>query len=183
MIIANKKKKENIAEYILYMYQVEDLVRAFNFDLDKLEQNVFGSFTEDENLKKEIREWYGNIIQMMELEQIKNKGHLQIVKNIIQDLDDLHRSLLNNPAETEYQNKYHLAAPNIAELAGKMHVENPSEVEVMFHGLYAVMLLRLQKKEISSDTKNAIETFSNLLSLLAKKYHLRDKKERTEWMG
>ena len=183
MIIANKKKQENIAEYVLYMYQIEDLVRAFGFDLDKLEQNVFGSFTENESLKKEIREWYGNIIQMMELEQLKEKGHLQIVKNVVNDLDDLHRNLLNNPAETEYQNKYHLAAPNIAELAGKMKMENPNDVEVMFQGLYAVMLLRLQKREITPDTQKAVDTFSNLLALLSKKYHQREEKERTEWMG
>ncbi len=181
MIIANKKKKENIAEYILYMYQVEDLVRAFSFDLDKLEQQVFGSFSEDEDLKKQIREWYGNIIQMMEMEKIKEKGHLQIVKNIVNDLDDLHKSILNNPTETDYLAKYHQAAPNIATLAGKIGQENPNDVEVMFHGLYALMLLRLQKRTITPDTKSAVETFSNLLALLAKKYHEREEKERSEW--
>ncbi|MCF6241990.1 MAG: DUF4924 family protein [Bacteroidales bacterium] len=182
MIIANKKKKENIAEYILYMYQIEDLIRAFNFDLDKLEQNVFGSFTQDKQKKKEIREWYGNLIQMMDLEQIKEKGHLQIVKNIVKDLDDLHKSLLNNPAEIDYQTKYHKAVPNIAELAAKMQVQNPSETEVMFHGLYTLILLRLRKQEITQETMAAMETFSSLLALLSQKYHEREKKERTEWM-
>ena len=28
MIIAQKKRKENIAEYLLYMWQIEDLIRA-----------------------------------------------------------------------------------------------------------------------------------------------------------
>ena len=34
MIIARRKRKENIAEYLLYMWQVEDLIRANNFDMD-----------------------------------------------------------------------------------------------------------------------------------------------------
>ena len=34
MIIAQQKLKENIAEYILYMYQIEDVVRAYHFDLE-----------------------------------------------------------------------------------------------------------------------------------------------------
>ncbi len=182
MIIANKKKEENIAEYILYMYQIEDLLRAFNFDIDKLEQNVFGTFTQNEQKKKKIREWYANIIQMMELEQIKKKGHLQIIKNIVSDLENLHKSLLNNPTEIDYQTRYHKAAPNIAELAGKMQTKNTSETEIMLHGLYAIILMRLRKQEVTSETLAAIETFSNLLALLSKKYHEREKKERTEWM-
>ena len=32
MIIARQKRKENIAEYLLYMWQVEDLIRANKFD-------------------------------------------------------------------------------------------------------------------------------------------------------
>ena len=36
MLIAQKKKKENIAEYILYLFQIEDIVRSFKFNLDDL---------------------------------------------------------------------------------------------------------------------------------------------------
>ena len=38
MLLAQQKQKENIAEYIIYMYQMEDIVRAFQFDLDKIVQ-------------------------------------------------------------------------------------------------------------------------------------------------
>ena len=182
MLIANKKKKENIAEYILYMYQVEDLVRAFNFDIDKLSENIIVSFSDNEQIRKDIKEWYANIIQMMELEQIKEKGHLQIVKNIVIDLENLHKELLNNPVEKEYQAKYYKAAPNIAELSGKMQAKNLAEAEIMFHGLYALMLMRLRKQEITTETTAAMNTFSDLLALLSKKYHEREEKERTEWM-
>ena len=36
MLIAAKKKEENIAEYILYMYQIEDIIRSFQFDIERI---------------------------------------------------------------------------------------------------------------------------------------------------
>ena len=40
MIIARQKRKENIAEYLLYMWQVEDLIRANKFDMDSINRTV-----------------------------------------------------------------------------------------------------------------------------------------------
>ena len=40
MIIASKKRKENIAEYILYMWQIEDMIRANDFDISKIRRNI-----------------------------------------------------------------------------------------------------------------------------------------------
>ncbi|MEN8119896.1 MAG: DUF4924 family protein [Bacteroidota bacterium] len=181
MIVARQKKQNNIAEYVLYMWQVEDLVRAFAFDLDKLEQNVFGSFADTEELKSEIRNWYADIIQMMQMEQIKNIGHLQITKNVIIDLNGLHQGLLKNPEEKEYIAIYQNAAPNIIELSKKLNSENENEIQIMFHGLYGLLLMRMKKREVTGETTVAMSTFSDLLSLLAKKYHEREKKERTQW--
>lgn len=36
MIIAKKLKEQNIAEYLIYMWQVEDLIRANGCDIDRL---------------------------------------------------------------------------------------------------------------------------------------------------
>ena len=40
MLVASQKRKENIAEYLLYMWQVEDIVRAFNLDIERIRQNI-----------------------------------------------------------------------------------------------------------------------------------------------
>ena len=37
MIIASQKKKENIAEYLLYMWQIEDIIRAYGLDIDQIQ--------------------------------------------------------------------------------------------------------------------------------------------------
>ena len=38
MIIASQKKKENIAEYLLYMWQIEDLIRVYKLDIDAIQK-------------------------------------------------------------------------------------------------------------------------------------------------
>lgn len=52
MIIAQQKRKENIAEYLLYMWQVEDLIRAYNFDIDKIEANIISGYAISDDKKR-----------------------------------------------------------------------------------------------------------------------------------
>ena len=40
MFMAEQKKRENIGEYLIYMYQVEDLIRANGFDPMRIEQTI-----------------------------------------------------------------------------------------------------------------------------------------------
>jgi len=170
MIIAKEKKKTNIAEYILYMWQVEDLIRAYEFDIEKIEKNVISQFKQPQKIKTEIKEWYKNLIKIMKQTNIYEKGHLQFVKDIINDLNKLHLSLIKSPDEIKYIEQYNWALPNIRELQTKSKGSVSNDIETCFIGLYALFLLRLQKKEISIETKEAMCTFSNLLSLLSVKY-------------
>ena len=38
MLIAREKKKNNIAEYILYMWQLEDMLRALKLDMEQVDR-------------------------------------------------------------------------------------------------------------------------------------------------
>lgn len=173
---------KNIAEYVLYMWQLEDLLRAFKFDIDKLEENIFNSFAQSSETRETIRQWYSNLIQMMELEHIKETGHLQIIKNIVLDLNTLHVQLLKSPEENNYRELYYKAAPNLYEFQKKIHAKETNEVEMMFIGLYGLLMMRINKREINEETELAMKTFSDQLALLSQKYHLREEKEKTEWI-
>lgn len=170
MLIARQKKKENIAEYVLYMWQIEDIIRANHLDIEAIKLNIIDKFDQPDEIKSEMIDWYEGLIKMMQYENVKEKGHLQINKNIIIDLTDLHLRLLKSPNEPEYKAVYYKTLPFIVELRTKAEDKNIAELDTCFSALYGFLLLRLQQKEISGETQAAIAQISSLLRLLSEKY-------------
>jgi hypothetical protein len=178
--IADCLKEKNIAEYLVYMWQVEDLLRANDCDIDKIRKNVVDTFKISDGEKDELIEWYGNLIDMMHAENVVEKGHLQINKNIIIELSDLHVGILSTTKYPYYHAAYYKALPFIVELRQKNGNKDEPEIETCFEAMYGVLLLRLQKKEISADTQKAIAAISGFLSMLANFYE-KDKNNELEW--
>ncbi len=179
MIIAQQRKKENLAEYILYMWQVEDIIRAYNFDIATIEKNIIAHFKETEEKQKEIYDWYDNLIAMMQLEKIEKSGHLQILKNNVNELFDFHLHLLNNVKDSKYIGYFQQAAGNIAEFKSKANTtENSNDIEICLTALYGILMLKLQQKEISKDTLAAVSTFSQLIAYLTAKYKAFEEEEK-----
>lgn len=173
MNIAQQLKEKNIAEYLIYMWQVEDLIRANGCDLDNLRERVISQFPQEE--RKELEEWYGNLIEMMRAEGVMERGHLQINKNVILNLTDLHAALLASVRYPFYNAAYFKALPFIVELRQKNGKKDEPELETCFEALYGMLLLKLQKKDITPETARAMEAISNFISLLAS-YYDKDRK-------
>ena len=171
--IAQQLKERNIAEYLIYMWQEEDLIRANHCEPEELETNVIVRYPEDQ--RAAMREWYGNLITMMSEEGVREKGHLQINKNVILNLTELHNALSSSPKFPFYSAAYFKALPFIVELRTKNGKKEEPELETCFEALYGVLLLRLQKKPISEGTAKAIEAISSFLSMLAN-YYDKDRK-------
>lgn len=172
MYIASQKRKENIAEYLLYMWQIEDLIRANGLDLDKIKSNVIDKYQLSEPQIKEMTEWYESLIDMMRWENVQQKGHLQLNKNVILQLDDLHHALLKDPKFAEYGAEFYKTLPFIVELRAKQGDEKLDEIETCFAALYGTLMLRLQGKELSADTLKAITQISRFIAMLAHYYKL-----------
>ncbi len=171
MITASQKKRENIAEYLLYMWQIEDLIRANGLDIDKIEETVIKHYTGlTDQQRKEMREWYESLIDMMRLEGVAEKGHLQLNKNVIIALDDLHRRLMVNPKFAAYNAQFYHTLPYIVELRARAGEQKAGEIETCFNALYGILMLRLQGKEISKETLDAASQISKFLALLAHYY-------------
>ena len=58
MIIARELRKKNIAEYILYMWQIEDLIRAYDFNIELIDKNLISKFKKSDEILREIKNWY-----------------------------------------------------------------------------------------------------------------------------
>lgn len=174
MIIAHQKKKENIAEYLLYMWQIEDLIRANNLDLDKIQAAIIDKFEQPDDIKKEIRDWYESLIDMMRSENKHESGHLQLNENVIIDLTDLHLRLIQSGKEPFYVAAYYKTLPYIVELRAKAGDDKKGEIETCFSALYGILMLRLKGQSVSEETMNAIKQISVFLGMLNDK-HLQDK--------
>lgn len=173
MYIASSKRKENIAEYLLYMWQIEDIIRAYNLDIDKIKTVLIDPQTTiDDNQKQQLAEWYESLIDMMRREDVTEKGHLQLNKNILSQLVQLHSALLKDPRFPEYTKKFYEALPYIVELRGKAGEDRKGELETCFNALYGMLMLRLKKREVSKETVDAIDKISSLIALLSHYFKL-----------
>ena len=170
MLIAQKKRKENISEYLLYMWQVEDLIRANHFDSDEIRRNLVDRYDQPATVKEEIARWYEELADMMRQEGVMERGHIQLNKNVIIALTDLHLRLLKSPKEMIYGSMYYKTLPYIVQLRAKSGGKDIPEIETCFTAVYGYLVLRMQGKEVSAETLEAVKQISAFLALLAEKY-------------
>ncbi len=178
MLIAQEKRKSNIAEYILYMWQVEDLIRAHEFNIDLIEKNLISQYSQPARVKNDIRDWFANLMLMMYREGLRDRGHLSFLKSLVNEMNDMHIRLLNSPDEITYQGVYKKAAVNINEFKSRAGNPQAGDIETCLNALYGLLLLRLRKKVVSQETELAMGTFSRVLALLSQKFLEAERGER-----
>ncbi len=186
MYIAEQLKKRSVAEYLLYMWQVEDTLRAYGLDVERMAAEYVPQFGLDEEKSEALKGWYESLVEMMREEGVTERGHLQVNKNIIILLSDLHAQLLKSSKHPMYSAMYYKVLPYIVELRGKglevrgerlevrgerLEVRGEKgEIENCFDALYGVMLLRAQKKEVSVETGVAMEHIAKFVGMLSEYY-------------
>lgn len=169
MIIAKEKKSKNIVEYILYMWQIEDLIRSFKFNYEEIHKNIIEQFSVEKTIFEEIEIWYQGLIEQMKTEGKHKQGHLQFVTNTMNDLNDLHLYLLQkqNP---EYLQFYSWSKSHIDELIRLSKHPHQNEIEAALNGLYGFLLLKLQKRQVTEATQESIQAISQMMAYLNRIY-------------
>ena len=142
-------KKNNIAEYILYLWQIEDYLRAFP-------------------QQAEANQELHDLSNMMHQENIMEKGHLQLAQNALSELEDLHNDLLDQ--EATYRAAMIRLTPALNLLKAKTDRPTMSDIEACLILLYQIMLLKLQKTPISSETEQVQKQATQVLQYLSKTY-------------
>lgn len=171
MITASAKKRENIAEYLLYMWQIEDLIRAYGLDLDRIQSEIIDRYEGlDEKGRRDMRDWYESLIDMMHREGKEKEGHLQLNANTLADLEDLHRRLLKDPKFARYAAEFYNTLPLIVELRAKAGDNKKDEIATCFDALYGMLMLRLQHREVTPETQDAFKQISRFVARLAAYY-------------
>lgn len=145
-----RSKQENIAEYILYLWQIEDYLRAF---------------PQHAEATPELHE----LNEMMHREGIIEGGHLALANNALSELEALHAALLDEDAM--YRAAIIRLTPQLNLLKAKTDRPTMSDIEACLILLYQIMLLRLQKKEISAETAAVQQQATQVLQFLSKTYY------------
>lgn len=174
MYISQELRKRNIAEYLLYMWQVEDIIRAYGCSLARIRREYIDRFDYTDEQKEEMADWYGNLVRMMNSEGCRENGHLQINKIVIQQLSELSAELLASSNFPFYNSEYYKVLPFIVELRKRGADKEENEIETCFNALYGVMMLRLQNKSVSPDTEHAIKEITTFIGML-NDYYMKDK--------
>lgn len=151
-----KNKRENIAEYILWIWQLEDYLRAF--------PNVAG---DSGNPSPDMR-FLAELSEMMHREGVTEQRHVQLARNAMAELEELHHRLLD--ADASYRAAMIRLTPALNIFKSK--TDNPlmSDIEAGLTLLYQVLLLRLQHKEITPATAETQTQVTQLLQFLSKIY-------------
>ena len=144
-----KGKRDNIAEYILYLWQMEDYLRAFP-------QNAEAT--------PELHE----LNEMMHREGIVEGGHLALATNALSEVEELHTQLLDEDAL--YRAAMIRLRPALNLLKAKTDRPTMSDIEACFVLLYQIMMLRLQKKEITPETADVQQRATQVLTFLSNAY-------------
>lgn len=179
MFIAKSIREKSVVEYLLYMWQMEDLIRAYGCSLTRIRREYIDRFEYTDQQKDEEEDWFGDLIRMMNQEGKREKGHLAINEVLLQDLGDLHVRLLQSTRFPFYSVEYYRVLPFIVELRQKGDKEI-GEVETCLNALYGVMLLRMRQKPISPETAHAIKAITTFLGMLSD-YYIKDRTEGLEW--
>lgn len=168
MLLADKKKAENISEYIIYMYQTELLLRNFELDLEKVKLHVIGNIPDGKTDKKELEAWYGEIIGQMKAEKLEKEGHLRFVQQEVSSLSDLSIQLLTE--DSDYQQVFSAARPAIRDSIQASGGLITDPIQACLNGVFGLLLTRMNGRKMSEDQELAVQHFGNVLSYLSFKY-------------
>lgn len=168
MIVSEKKKRENIAEYVIYMWQLEDIIRAHDHDAGRVYRFIMGEAQVDPELGDTALRWYQDVCNRVS--KLSQGAHLEEVRETLQELSLLHGMLLTTIKDPNYLKIFESARLAIEDLKERAGAKAVGDIEACFNGMYGVFLLDIQKKEISKATKEAIIPIRELLISLSKRY-------------
>ncbi|MCC8088329.1 MAG: DUF4924 family protein [Rikenellaceae bacterium] len=147
MLIARQKRKENIAEYIIYLWQLEDILRALKFSPEAVYSQLVEKQQISDQEKMDVFFWYQDMINLLRSEGKEEHGHLDHTLHLVKDLNELHESLLKVPAGEEYRRIFAPLAAELPQIRSRMDKIDMSDIELCLRALYAVILYRIKGDE------------------------------------
>lgn len=171
MYIAREKRKENIAEYILYIWQLEDLFRALQFSPEAVYSQLVEKQQRSDEEKQSLFFWYMDLINLLQTEGKSQHGHLDHTLHLIKDMNELHESLLKLPSGEKYREVFAPLAQELPRLKEKLEKDEMTDIEFCMRALYSAMLYRIKgDKQHKQYVEDVLTLISPVIARLAKIY-------------
>lgn len=171
--VAENKKSSNIAEYIIYMYQMEDLLRSYQGNPDEIKTFVVEKYPVSEVDKNVITKWYLTLLDQMKTQDILEKGHLEELNSLVSELAHIHWNQLKT--DPKYFEAYGKAKPFILDavmLADGQDLGN--EIQICLNGVYGLLLCRLLGRKVSDEQLKSADAYGDILSTLSYHYKVKN---------
>lgn len=170
MIPAEAKKRENIAEYIVHMYQTEDLIVTYDFNLDDILQYVISHMSKEEAELKEILLWYAGVIDEMQQEKLPEQGRrLSSTQEFVARLSTIHSELFEK--DEAYQEIFNKARTELEEQSKLSGGKITDPVQLCINAVYGRLVISLSGKKLPESQEEMVERFGNVLAYLAGEFH------------
>jgi lipopolysaccharide biosynthesis protein len=163
MSTAVDKRESHIVEYLLFVWQMEDLARAADFEVGAIRSMFNGVDSPD-------LEWLLKLTQDMKKEGLQEKGHVAHAIETLTELALLHDLLTGPMEDSNYVKTFESAQPFLTELQEKKQgagsMMHPTEQ--MLTALYGWLVLRMKKETISVETEAAMVAIRQMANVLAR---------------
>jgi hypothetical protein len=167
--IAAQKKRENIAEYLIFMWQMEDLLRGVDFDVEKLNDTILAAI-EDEDQRADSKRWFQKLAAEMRSDKAEVSGHHRETYELLSELHLLQNTMLTVINDERFRTAYFAAKPLVDEFRLKADKIPKGDVETALTATYGFLTLRLAGKKISEETRAAVRVIAEYLAQLASAY-------------
>ena len=167
MTVAQRKKEEHIVDHLLYCLQMEDFIRAAQFQPTVLQQWAQKQSAAEGTDAMEEERWLLKMAHSLRDSGAVEKGHASDVQETLMELAHLHELLIGPLDDSAYKESFATAEPLLQELGTKSE-SSVHPVEQLVIGLYGWLVLRIKKQAISAETEAAMVGLRNWANALAK---------------
>ncbi|MGP1578954.1 DUF4924 family protein [Porphyromonas endodontalis] len=171
-ISLSQMREQNPAEYLIYMWYLESLVRAMP------RQEDFDSFLlrspEQLPVIGSLREVLPPLRKEMLVEDIMEQPnrHTATLTALLQELEQLHKQLLADAGEEIYEELYTAVLTAVVEIRRRSGGVALGEVEAAIVALYGYTFLKQTHQETTKATREIMMRISVWLKVLGEKYTL-----------
>lgn len=178
MLIANQKKSENIVEYLIYMHNIEDIVRKYGCDQDRILEEYVSKVVPNPSFLPQYEDWYTQLCIELKNAGKTSKGHINEVEEVTLELVYLHQSLIAVSNDEKYIALFEKASDDIEEFRNKSNQPHAHPIDLAIYAMNMKLQLKIRGKEISDASERAFDNIRILLAYLSNEYN---KMKRGNW--